>query len=129
MSRILRLALLGVVPAGLLATTALLVTAADESKPKPKHTIKEVMGEAHKKKLLNKVTEGQPTKEDKAKLLDLYLSLWENTPPKGDAASWHQKAGNVIVAAAKVVLEEPGAPAKLKAAVNCAECHKNHKGG
>ena len=93
----------------------------------PKHTIKQVMKEAHKDGLLKKVTEGQSTKADKEKLLELYISLWEQKPPKGEEASWSKKTGDVIVNAAKVVLGQEGAPAALKAAVNCKACHDNHK--
>jgi hypothetical protein len=93
----------------------------------PKHTIKQVMKDAHKDGLLKKVTEGQSTKADKEKLLELYLSLWENKPPKGEEASWTKKTGDLIVNAAKVVLGQEGAPASLKAAVNCKACHDNHK--
>jgi hypothetical protein len=85
------------------------------------------MPQAHKSKLLNKVIDGDASKEEKTKLLDLYIGLYENKPPKGDPASWTQKTGAAVVGAARVVLEQKGAEAKLKAAVNCGACHKEHK--
>ncbi len=57
----------------------------------PKYTIKEVMTKAHKDGLMKKVVEGQASPEEKAELLDLYLSLVEQDPPKGDAKAFHEK--------------------------------------
>lgn len=99
---------------------------ADEGK-KPRSTIKEVMGEAHKGGLLKKVTEGGASKADKEKLLAFYVSLYENKAPQGDAASWTTKTGALLAAAAKVVLEDKDGVADLKAASNCKACHDQHK--
>jgi hypothetical protein len=93
----------------------------------PKYTIKEVMTKAHKDGLMKKVVEGQGSPEDKAQLLDLYLSLVEQDPPKGDAKDFHEKASAAVVAAARVVVGRDGAEAELTRAVNCAACHKEHK--
>ena len=57
--------------------------AQDAEAPKPKHTIKEVMEQAHKGGLLNKVAAGEATADEKTLLLDLYVSLSENDPPRG----------------------------------------------
>jgi hypothetical protein len=100
--------------------------AADEVKAK--YDIKAVMKEAHGQKLRDKIIAGNATREDKEKLLDLYLSLLENKPPKGEDAAWHAKAGAVVAAAAKVVVGREGAVEELKTATNCAACHKEHKG-
>jgi hypothetical protein len=78
--------------------------------------------------LLKTVTDGTATDEDRKKLLDMYVSLWDNKPPKGDAASWSEKTSQLIVAASKVVLEREDGVAALKKAANCAECHNAHKG-
>ena len=98
-----------------------------ESGPKPKHTIKQVMKEAHKKKLLNKVMDGKASKEEKQKLLDLYVSLWENKPPKGEQKSWDKLTSGIVVATAKSLVGREGAAAALKKATNCGGCHKPHK--
>ena len=111
---------------GFVAATAwALSPVADDAKPK--HAIKEVMADAHKSKLVNKVQDGQASKEEKEKLLGLYISLYENKPPKGDQASWNEKTGALVVAGAKVVLGQEGAADSLKAAANCGACHKAHK--
>jgi hypothetical protein len=94
---------------------------------KAKYTIKQVMKDAHKDGLLKKVTEGGSSRTDQEKLLDLYVSLWEQKPPKGEEASWAKKTGDLVVGAAKVVLGQEGAAAALKATVNCKACHDSHK--
>ena len=100
---------------------------ADDAASKPKHTIKEVMQNANKGGLLKKVLDGQATPGEKLALLDHYISLLENKPPKGDMDSWNELAGKAALASAKVVVGRQGAPAELKNATNCAACHKVHK--
>lgn len=103
--------------------------AADEG-AKPKHTIKEVMKLAHNKdnNLLKKVTSGEASAEEKALLLDLYISMLEGKPSKGDEASWQTLAGKAALAAAKVVVGRDGAAQELETATNCKACHTAHKG-
>ena len=100
---------------------------ADEPPKKPKHTIKDVMQKVHKEGLLKKVLDGQGRSEEKLALLDHYISLVENKPPKGDMDSWHELAGKATLASAKVVVGRKGAPAELKNATNCVACHKVHR--
>lgn len=100
---------------------------ANQEQKKPKYAIADVMQEAHLAGLLGKVTTGQASREEKEKLLSMYISLWENKPPKGDPKAWAEKTTPMVVNAAKTLLNEEGAPAALKAIVNCAACHKDHK--
>ena len=93
---------------------------------KAKLTIPEVMDEAHESGLLKKVLEGKASKEEKAKLADLYVSLPLNKPPKGDAKSWKTKT-TALLDAAKAVTKDDKAIPKLKSASTCAACHKVHK--
>ncbi len=117
-----------VVAIGVALMLALAVSyAADEAKAK--HTIKEVMKEAHKSGLLKKVASGKGTKEDAEKLVELYESLGQNHPPKGSPESWKSKTSALLEAAEEVVADKPGSHKKLEKAANCAECHKAHKGG
>ena len=97
-----------------------------ETKP-PKHAIKEIMKEAHGKKLLNKVVDGAASKEEKDQLLDLYISMIDNKPGKGEDRSWLMKSGRLILAAARVSVGRDGAEADLKAAADCKGCHEVHK--
>lgn len=101
--------------------------AQDAEAPKPKHTIEEVMEQAHKGGLLNKVAAGEATADEKTLLLDLYVSLSENDPPRGDAASFHKMANDAALAAARVVVGREGAEGQLKRAVNCMGCHREHR--
>lgn len=125
MPRLLKLA----VSTLLLSCVAALAFAEDgeSEKPKPKHTIKVVMKEAMKGGLNKKVISGKATTEEKLKLLDLYVSMLEGKPPVGDNASWQKMAGSATLAAAKVAVGREGAEKELKAATNCAACHKVHK--
>jgi hypothetical protein len=109
-----------------MAMVALNMALAQEA-AKPKHTIKEVMKAAHKDKLLDKVAAGTGSKEDVAKLVELYTSLSQNKPPKGEAAAWKVKNDAILAAAKDVQAGKEGAGAKLKAAVKCGECHTAHK--
>jgi hypothetical protein len=95
--------------------------------PPAKHTIKEVMKKAHGEKLLNKVVDGSASKEEKDQLLDLYISLFDNKPPKGESDEWMQHSGMLILAAARVAVGRDGAVDQLKAASNCKACHDVHK--
>jgi hypothetical protein len=100
---------------------------AQDPAAKPKHTIKEVMKEAHGQKLLNKVLDGAASKEEKDKLLDLYLSMLENQPSRGDQSGWIMRSGGLIVSTARVAVGREGALDELKTASNCKACHDAHK--
>lgn len=91
---------------------------------KPKFTIKEVMKEAHKDGLLNKVKKGEGDKKDAERLLELYTALSKNTPPQGEKDSW-KKFTDAVVAAAKDAVK--GDTKTLNKAVNCKGCHGTHK--
>ena len=106
----------------------LLIDRALAAEDGPKHTIAEVMKNAHKDKLLNKVLDGEATQEEKLALLDNYISLIEAAPPKGEMASWQELTGKLALAAGKVAVGREGAAEELKAASNCKACHDAHKG-
>ena len=112
--------------AGLLA--GLSVVRADDD-AKPKHTIKEVMKMAHTPDggLLKKIVSGQGTKEDAERLVELYDSLGQNKPPKGDPDSWKAKTGELLAAAKDVVADKEGSRQRLEKAANCGNCHQPHK--
>ena len=113
---------------GLVGAFALAQDTEEGKTEKPKHTIKQVMKEALKGNALNKkVLSGDATDKEKLQLLDMYISLVESEPPKGDEASWQKFAGSAALAAAKVAVGREGAEVELKAATNCAACHKAHK--
>jgi hypothetical protein len=107
------------------ATVSLWHSPADDGE-KPKYTIKQVMKEAHKDGLFKKVVDGKGSDDDKSKLLELYEALEKNKPPKGTMKEWETRT-QLIVAAAKQVVEGTGAESMLKKAVNCVDCHMAHK--
>ena len=100
---------------------------ADTPESGPKYTIKQVMAQAHKSKLLRKVLNGEASSEQKKDLLKLYEALPANTPPKGTTRSWRRFTSMIVTSADAVVEGKPGAIAQLKREVNCAACHKAHK--
>ncbi len=95
--------------------------------PLAKYSIKAVMESAHKGGLLKKVLDGEATQEEKLTLLDHYVSLTESQPPQGSPEGWREKSNAVVVAAAKVAVGRDDGTQLLKAATNCAACHKEHK--
>jgi len=104
-------------------------SAQDESESSaPQHTIQEVMKLAHKDGLLKKVLDGKGRHKDAMELIDLYASLADNQPPKGDAESWKAKTDALIIAAARFSVRRKDGIAKLKVASNCKACHSAHKG-
>lgn len=89
--------------------------------------IKKAMKEAMKGGLCKTVSSGEGSDEDKKKLYELFADMCKEMPPKGDKASWDEKAG-ALAAAAKAVMEgKEGATAQLKKAANCKSCHAAHK--
>ena len=119
------IAIVGVVALGVRLGIA--VAAENGDSAKPKHTIKEVMQLAHKDGLMKKVASGDASAAEKRELLNLYISLAENKPPVGDAASWHKLTDATLMASAKVVAGRKDGLAALKKATACAACHKLHK--
>ena len=119
---------------GLAVLTMALVSAGAfraADKDDPKYTIKDVMKMAHAVEkgskdpsLFQKVTTGKASKEEKAKLLELYSALPANKPPKGDADAWKKSTTAMVDAAKAVVDGKEDAEKNLKMATACMECHK-----
>lgn len=90
-----------------------------------KYSVKDVMKQAHggRPNLLTKVSQGNATDAEKAKLVMLYESMPAGKPKKGDEAEF-KKMGEAMVEAAKAAKAgEKGWQAKLKTATNCKACH------
>src|SRR5262245_29067267 len=99
----------------------------NDAQEKAKFTIKEVMAKAMnapkgEKSLCAKVASGEATAAEKEQLVELFTALHANMPKKGEADSWKQRT-EALLAAAK-----SGDGKALKAAADCAGCHKLHKG-
>ncbi|MCS7047400.1 MAG: hypothetical protein NZO58_13665 [Gemmataceae bacterium] len=95
---------------------------------KPKHTIAEVMAKAMKGGLCKKCASGEATEAEKKELVELFTSLSQNEPPKGDLKDWKKRTGALLDAAKKIAAGDEKAGKALGAAANCAACHKAHKG-
>jgi len=92
----------------------------------PAFTTKQVMKEAHKGGLKDKVVAGKASDDEKKQLVALYEALALNKPPKGEESSWKEKT-SALISAAKEAQEGKGTD-KLKAAADCKGCHSVHKG-
>jgi hypothetical protein len=126
MRRILCTAVVGVFG---VALTAAVVSAAEDDKPK--YTIKEVMGKAHKggaDSLAQRIIAGKGTDSEKKELVEYYTALGKNKPPKGEQKSWDDKTKALLDAAKEVQDGKDGGTDNLKKALNCMECHKAHRG-
>ena len=100
--------------------------AADEDKPK--YTIKQVMKTAMKGGLCKKVASGEASADEQKQLVEMFVALAANKPPKGDAESWKTKTTALVSAAKAVAAGDDGGVAALGKAANCMACHKVHKG-
>ncbi len=101
-------------------------TAEEEGGKKAKKTIKEVMKDAHKSGLHKKVLSEKASKKEREELLELYIAMSDNSPPKGDQKSWKILTSRLIIGADDAV-NDPSDVKELKKATNCGNCHKKHK--
>ena len=95
----------------------------------PKYKIKDVMQKAMKGGLCKKVATGKASAEEKKQLVEMFVSLHANKPPKGDEAKWSEVTKALVDTAKKI---EAGTDEKatmtLAKLANCANCHKQFKG-
>lgn len=121
----MRRTLIGLAVILAIAGTALGFAAEDK-----KYTVKEVMKVAHgggQNSLLAKVKGGTASDADKAKLVEVYSSMPNGKPKKGDAAEF-KKMGEAMVEAAKAAKAgDSDWKAKLNKATNCKACHDSFK--
>lgn len=122
----MRLVVSGVCAALLLAIVTSAGYQAGEGK-EPKYSIEDVMKKAMKGGLCKKCASGKATEAEKKTLVAMFVALGQNTPPKGEKASWEKKTKALVDAAKAVAAGEEGAGKKLGKAANCAACHKVHK--
>ena len=107
---------------------ALLLEASQGQEKKAKYEIKEVMKQAMKGGLAKKVAEGKATEAEKKQLVDLFVALHENNPPRGEKGAW-EKATLALVDASKAAEKGDDKAGKAIAKlINCANCHKQFKG-
>jgi hypothetical protein len=78
--------------------------------------------------LVKKAIYGDPSKEEKEKLLDLMIALAKARPEHGGMDSWIKKTGALVEAARDLVHDKDGAAGQLLEASNCKSCHDVHAG-
>ena len=115
---------------GLAVILAIAGTALGFAADDKKYTVKEVMKAAHgggANSLLAKVKSGNASDAEKAKLAELYASMPDGKPKKGDADDF-KKLGEAMADAAKAAKTgDSGWKEKLNKATNCKVCHDAHK--
>jgi hypothetical protein len=99
----------------------------DKKDEKPKFKIPEVMKEVMKSGVAKKVFAGEGTKEETAKVLEMFVSLHASKPPKDENDNW-AKVTKTLVSTAQAIADgkEKGSK-KLAAIINCGACHKEFK--
>src|SRR3954454_19778675 len=103
--------------AGICAFSAFALVAGTEvsnAQEKPKYTIKEVMQQAHKSKLLAEATQGKAEKVKLEKLVELYVALGANEPPLGEKEAWKMRTDDIVSAAKELLAGKEGATKKLQ---------------
>ena len=99
------------------------VDAPDMKAPRAVVSIKRIMERAMKKGLLlDRVIEGRAAPKERVELNELLTDLASAKPPIGTAASWQAKTAALLQAA------RTGNGPALRAAADCAACHREHKG-
>jgi hypothetical protein len=99
----------------------------EKKEEKPKFKIPEVMKEVMKSGVSKKVFAGEGTKEETAKVLEMFVSLHASKPPKDDNDNW-AKVTKTLVSTAQAIADgkEKGSK-KLAGLINCGSCHKEFK--
>ena len=114
--------------AGVMAILSLaLIMDSNLAGEKAKHSIKEVMKEAHKGGLMKKVSGGTASDEEKKMLVELYESLAKNAPPKGEAENWKKVTTSLVETAKAAAKGDEKAAKSLPKLANCMGCHSVHK--
>jgi len=100
-----------------------------DKKAEPKYTIKEVMMKAHDGDgILSKVLDGKATATEKKELVELYVALHDNAPPKGDMAKWAKVTQSLVDTAKSIDAGNDAKAVKtLFMLANCKACHTEFK--
>ncbi len=101
----------------------------ESSNADPENSISDVMKKGHAGggSLLSKVKKDEATDEEKMELLNLYIDMLDNEPPKGDKDEWEALNQRIVVAAAKVALGREDSTEALVELTNCKNCHDSFK--
>jgi hypothetical protein len=98
-----------------------------KDKTDAKYKIADVMKEIMKSGLGKKVFAGEGSKEENKKVLEYFIELHKNTPPKGEKDTWNKVTQTLVDTAKKIEAGEEKGSKKLAAIINCTFCHKTFK--
>jgi hypothetical protein len=99
----------------------------DKKDDEPKYKIKEVMKEIMASKLGPKVFAGEGSKEENKKVLDYFIELHKNKPPRDEKDSWAKVTQTLVDTAKKIEAGEEKGSKKLAQLINCGACHGEFK--
>jgi hypothetical protein len=117
--------------AGVVATLSLVILLnANQAgqKEEPKYKIGEVMAKAMKGGLAKKVADGKATEAEKKQLVEYFVALHANTPPKGEKTAWEKVTKSLVEAAKSAEGGDEKAGKSIAKLITCANCHKEFKG-
>ncbi len=106
---------------------ALLLGVSGAGEKDAKYQIKESMKAVMASKLAMKVFNGQGTPEENKKVLEHFVSLHANMPPKGEKDAWAKVTQTLVDTAKKIDSGEEKGSAKLAKLINCQGCHGQFK--
>jgi len=106
-----------------MVSVALLLGATGAGEKDAQYKIKESMKAVMASKLAQKVFAGEGTKEENKKVLEHFISLHANTPPKGEKDAWTKVTQTLVDTAKKIDAGEEKGSAKLAKLINCGSCH------
>ena len=89
--------------------------------------IVQIMERGFQNGLAVKVADGKASVAERQKLASLLDALERATPSRGDLAAWQEKTTRLSTALQQTVDGVEGAPEELRAAINCANCHDDHR--
>ena len=89
--------------------------------------IAEIMDRGFQNGLAAKVAAGDASSAEQEELDSLLNALQRATPGRGDLTAWQQKTSHLSAALQQTRDGVEGAPDDFLAAINCANCHKEHR--
>lgn len=110
-----------------MVTVVILLGATGAGEGEPKYKIKDVMKKIMASKLGPKVFAGEGTKEENKQVLEYFVELHKNAPPKGEKDAWTKVTQTLVDTAKKIDSGEEKGSAKLAKLINCAGCHGQFK--
>ena len=90
-------------------------------------SIAQVMQMAHENKLYRELYSVPADPAVVERLLTLYEKLPSQTPPKGDAEDWKERATSLVDAVKTIAGGDEAGVSAYKKSINCNSCHNRHR--